>query len=60
MIVMNRNGATQAGQQPEVHAPEGRTPDQHDAYTVATCLREADHDGHLLAALKPNLMPQQA
>lgn len=30
---------------------EGRTPDQHDAYVVATWLREADRDGRLRATL---------
>lgn len=34
---------------------EGRTPDQHDAYVVATWLREADRDGRLRAALNPEL-----
>lgn len=34
--------------------PQGRTPDQHDAYTAATWLR----DGRSLqAALKPDLLP---
>ncbi|TRZ67087.1 MAG: hypothetical protein D4S02_05740 [Rhodocyclaceae bacterium] len=41
------------------YAPEGRTPDQHGAYTVATWLRQADQDGRLLAALKPDLPAQQ-
>jgi len=41
------------------YALEGRTPDQHDAYTVATWLREADHDGRLQVALKPDLMPPE-
>lgn len=39
--------------------PGDRTPDQHDAYTVATWLREADRDGRLSAALKPDLSPPQ-
>jgi hypothetical protein len=34
---------------------EDRTPDQHDAYVVATWLREADRDGRLRAALNPEL-----
>ncbi|MCP5276925.1 MAG: hypothetical protein H6935_01015 [Thiobacillus sp.] len=34
---------------------EARTPDQHDAYVVATWLREADRDGRLRAALNPKL-----
>jgi hypothetical protein len=37
------------------YAPEGRTGDQHDAYTVANWLRQADRDGRLQAALTPNL-----
>lgn len=41
------------------YAPEGRTPDQHDAYAVATWLRQADRDGRLLAALKPDLLTSQ-
>lgn len=32
-----------------------RTPDQHDAFVVATWLREADRDGRLPAALTPEL-----
>ena len=41
------------------YAPEDRTPDQHDAYTVATWLRQADRDGRLQAALKPDLSPPE-
>lgn len=41
------------------YAPEGRTPDQHDAYTVATWLRQADRDGRLQGALHPNLSPPE-
>ena len=37
------------------YAPDDRTPDQHDAYTVATWLRQADQDGRLHDALHPNL-----
>ena len=33
----------------------GRTGDQHDAYTVATWLQQADGDGRLAAALQPAL-----
>ena len=39
------------------YAMESRTGDQHDAYVVATWLREADQDGRLRAALGPNLSP---
>lgn len=38
-----------------IYASDGRTPDQHDAYTVATWLRDADRDGRLQAVLQPNL-----
>ena len=41
------------------YAPEDRTPDQHDAYTVATWLRQADRDGRLQTALQPNLSPPE-
>jgi hypothetical protein len=33
----------------------GRTGDQHDAYTVATWLQQADRDGRLAGALQPAL-----
>jgi len=36
-----------------------RTPDQHDAFSVAMWLRDADHDGRLRAALNPSLTTQQ-
>lgn len=43
------------------YAPEDRTPDQHDAYTVATWLRQADHDGRLQDALNLQLSnPERA
>lgn len=32
---------------------EGRTGDQHDAFTVASWLREADREGRLCATLRP-------
>lgn len=41
------------------YAPEGRTPDQHDAYTVATWLQQADRSGELQACLNPNLTPPE-
>lgn len=41
------------------YAPDGRTPDQHDAYVVASWLREADRDGRLQTALMPELSPPQ-
>lgn len=40
-------------------APEGRTSDQHDAYTVTTWLRQSDRDGQLRIALKPTLSPAE-
>jgi len=39
--------------------PEGRTPDQHDAYCVAARLREADLDGRLQGCLAPVLTPAE-
>jgi hypothetical protein len=41
------------------YAAEGRTADQHDAYAVATWLRQADQDGRLKAAFMPNLTPEE-
>jgi len=38
---------------------EDRTPDQHDAYTIAAWLRQADHDGRLQGLLEPVLTPQE-
>jgi hypothetical protein len=38
-------------------ALEGRTADQHDAYSVARWLSRADHDGTLAAFLRPALSP---
>jgi hypothetical protein len=34
-----------------------RTPDQHDAFSVAACLHRADRDGNLASWLKPDLTP---
>jgi hypothetical protein len=34
---------------------EGRSADQHDAWSVATWLQQADHDGRLAQALRPAL-----
>ncbi len=36
-------------------AREGRTSDQHDAYSIATWLSRADRDGSLAAFLNPSL-----
>lgn len=38
---------------------EGRTPDQHDAYTIAARLREADWEGELYGWLNPVLTPSE-
>jgi len=38
---------------------EGRTADQHDAFTVATWLSEVDGSGRLSRLLEPSLTPQQ-
>jgi hypothetical protein len=40
-------------------APENRTGDQNDAYSIAAWLRRADHDGSLAAFLKPVLTPSE-
>lgn len=42
------------------YAPENRTPDQHDAFTVATWLRQADRDDRLQQTLHPNLSPPES
>ncbi|MDT8854926.1 hypothetical protein RNZ50_07820 [Paracoccaceae bacterium Fryx2] len=39
---------------------DGRTPDQHDAYSVAAWLSQAAQDGKLLEAMKPSLTPPEA
>lgn len=39
---------------------DGRTPDQHDAYTIAAWLRQADGDGSLAGFLAPPLTPTEA
>ena len=39
--------------------PEGRTPDQHDAYTIAAWLRQTDQDGQLNRFLRPSLTPAE-
>ena len=40
-------------------ANEGRTGDQHDAFTIAAWLSRADRDGRLAAFLKPELSPPE-
>jgi hypothetical protein len=40
-------------------APEGRTADQHDAYTVAAWLCQADQNGQLARFLSSSLSPQE-
>jgi len=40
-------------------APEDRSPDQHDAYSIAMWLRRADADASLQALLQPSLSAQQ-
>jgi hypothetical protein len=39
---------------------EGRTRDQHDAFSIAAWLSAADHDGSLARFLKPDLTPTEA
>jgi hypothetical protein len=41
-------------------AREQRTPDQHDAYSVAAWMRRADLDGNLAAVFFPSLPPEEA
>jgi hypothetical protein len=40
-------------------APEGRSADQHDAYSVASWMRNADLDGSLAGFLDPSLTPAE-
>src|SRR5581483_2993305 len=40
-------------------AIEDRTPDQHDAFTIAAWLARADRDGTLAAFLNPDLSPPE-
>ena len=40
-------------------ANEGRTGDQHDAFSIAAWLSRADRDGNLEALLKPDLTPPE-
>lgn len=40
-------------------ARENRTPDQHDAYTVASWLRQTDSEGRLIDFFKPALAPDE-
>jgi hypothetical protein len=40
-------------------APEGRTPDQHDAFCIAAWLARADLDGSLAGFLNPDLLPAE-
>ncbi len=38
---------------------KNRTPDQHDAFTIAAWLSCADREGHLASLLTPDLTPEQ-
>ncbi|MGB3273827.1 MAG: hypothetical protein WBA66_13170, partial [Xanthobacteraceae bacterium] len=40
-------------------APEGRTGDQHDAFSISAWLSSADRDGRLAAFLNPDLSPPE-
>jgi hypothetical protein len=40
-------------------AHEGRTADQHDAYSIAAWLARADRDGSLAAFFNPDLTPPE-
>ncbi len=39
--------------------PEGRSGDQHDAYSIAAWLARADRDGSVAAFLDPDLTPPE-
>ena len=41
------------------YAVNGQTADQHDAYSAAACLRQADIDGQLAGFLNPDLTGSQ-
>jgi hypothetical protein len=43
----------------EVYPLNGRTTDQHDAYSVAAWLRQTDLDGRLQGFLSPSLTPSE-
>lgn len=38
---------------------DNRTPDQHDAYTIAAWLRQVDSDGKLSSFLSPSILPAE-
>ena len=40
-------------------ATEGRTGDQHDAFSIAAWLSRADRQGSLAACLDPDLLPDE-
>lgn len=40
-------------------ANDGRTSDQHDAFSIAAWLKRADNDGSLAAFLDPDLSPSE-
>ena len=40
-------------------APEGRTPVQHDAYSIAAWMQQVDRNGQLSKFLNPNLTPPE-
>jgi hypothetical protein len=37
----------------------GRSPDEHDAWSVAACMRKSDHRGTLARYLDPPLTPEE-
>ena len=43
----------------KMYPREGRTGDQHDAWSVARWLQAADHDGHLARFFSPDLTPTE-
>lgn len=43
----------------QAYPQQDRTPDQHDAYAVASWLRDTDRDGRLAGALQPEVTPEE-
>ena len=50
---------TAKGNKGERFAREGRTSDQHDAWSIAAWLSRADRDGTLAGFLNPSLTPPE-
>ena len=54
LAVVEKHGLKVLVSAPDRHA-DGRTPDQHDAFAVASWLSEADRSGQLVRFVQPNL-----